>query len=555
MRALPFLLSTALASLPAILLPTVLLAETFQLTSQISNVIVYPNGAKVTRTAQFDLPAGSHQLQVLDLPQSVALDGIRAKLAGAQLGAVTLRDNFVPPRAEVEDAARAAAERRLEAAREELQAHQDDIRSLQLSKEAADTAIGFLRGLTKSDALSGLSAEDLRDIARMMGEETFAARQAVLEADAEARQLSRDLPELQQAVDKAQQALDALVRGQDEVLLVEVAASASAASEATLEISYFIDAAGWRPVNDASLTLDSGMLQLDRGALVEQYSGENWQDVALTLSTSQPSGEVAASQVYSDFRQLVEPHRPLAKVRSESAAPAFADMAAPMMEVAEAEPVVMAPPVALAGGLILTYPYPQPVSLATGADAAKLSLGTLSFEATIEATAVPLYDQTAFLTAKILNDSGEEILPSPETLLYLDGELVGRFDQPMLAAGDDLRLPFGPIDGLQLRREVTRNQGDRGILSKSNDRTEAIRITVDNLTNRAWDMRLIDRVPYGEQDDLQITWSTLPEPSETDLDGRRGVLAWTFPLAAGAEKIIKLNQRISWPGEMELIPR
>jgi len=550
MRALPFLLSTALASLP-----TVSLAETFQLTSQISNVIVYPNGAKVTRTAQFDLPAGSHQLQVLDLPRTVALDGIRAKLAGAQLGAVTLRDDFVPPRAEVEDAARAAAERRLEAAREELQAHQDDIRSLHLSKEAADTAIGFLRGLTKSDALSGLSAEDLRDIARMMGEETFAARQAVLEADAEARQLSRDLPELQQAVDKAQQALDALVRGQDEVLLVEVAASASAATEGTLEISYFIDAAGWRPVNDASLTLDGGMLQLDRGALVEQYSGENWQDVSLTLSTSQPSGEVAASQVYSDFRQLVEPHRPLAKVRSESAAPAFADMAAPMLEVAEAEPVVMAPPVVLAGGLILTYPYPQPVSLATGADAAKLSLGTLSFEATIEATAVPLYDQTAFLTAKILNDSGEEILPSPETLLYLDGELVGRFDQPMLAAGDDLRLPFGPIEGLQLRRDVTRNQGDRGILSKSNDRTETIRITVDNLTNRAWDLRLIDRVPYGEQDDLQITWSALPEPSETDLDGRRGVLAWTFPLAAGSEKIIKLNQRISWPGEMELIPR
>ena len=536
MRALPYLLSTALASLPAALLPTASLAETFELTSQISNVIVYPNGAKVTRTAQFDLPAGSHQLQVLDLPQTVALDGIRAKLTGAQLGAVTLRDDFVPPRAEVEDAARAAAERRLEAAREELQAHQDDIRSLHLSKEAADTAIGFLRGLTKSDALSGLSAEDLRDIARMMGEETFAARQAVLEADAEARQLSRDLPDLQQAVDKAQQALDALVRGQDEVLLVEVAASTSAATQGTLEISYFIDAASWRPVNDASLTLDSGMLQLDRGALVEQYSGENWQDVSLTLSTSQPSGKVAASEVFSDSRQLVEPHRPLAKVRSETAAPAFADMAAPLLEVAEAEPMVMAPPVALAGGLILTYPYPQPVSLATGADAAKLSLGTLSFEATIEATAVPLYDQTAFLTAKILNDSGEEILPSPETLLYLDGELVGRFDQPMLAAGDDLRLPFGPIEGLQLRREITRNQGDRGILSKSNDRTEAIRITVDNLTNRAWDMRLIDRVPYGEQDDLQITWSTLPEPSETDLDGRRGVLAWTFPLAAGAEK-------------------
>lgn len=550
MRPFAFLLSTALVALPVMSA-----AETFQLQSRISEVIVYPQGAKVTRVADYEIPAGSHQLLVLDLPQNIFLERVRAKLTGAKLGAVSLRDDFVPPVARVEDAVRTAAEARVEAAEEALAQHRDEIRSLQLTREAAETAIGFLRGLGEGEALEGAGAEELRQIARMMGEETLAAREAVLAAEAEIRQLNRDLPDLEQAVKAAQQALAALSPRPVAVTAVDVSARAEGPQKGQLRISYFVENAGWQPVNDAFLDLEAAQLVLERGAMVAQHSGENWEGVSLTLSTSQPSGEVAPSEVYADYRELVDPARFRASAKVMSEAPMAGMMAdsiaeEPMME-AMAAPVVAAP-VEIAGGLILSYPYPQAVSVVSGAEAAKLALGALRFDAEIEAVAAPLFDQSAFLTARFTNDSGEEILPSEDTLLYLDGEMVGATRFGMLTQGAEARLPFGPIEGLQLTRDVTRNQGDRGILTKSNERVENIRIGVENLTDRVWTVRLLDRVPYGEQEDLQITWSALPEPTEKDVEGKRGVLAWTFELPAGKDKTIKLDHRLSWPEEMVL---
>lgn len=550
MRPFALLLSSAL-----VVLPVMSAAETFQLQSRISEVIVYPQGAKVTRVADYEIPAGSHQLQVLDLPQNIFLERVRAKLTGAKLGAVSLRDDFVPPVARVEDAVRAAAKVRLEETVEALAQHRDEIRSLQLTREAAETAIGFLRGLGEGEALEGAGAEELRQIARMMGEETLAAREAVLAAEAEIRQLNRDLPDLEQAVKAAQQALAALSPRPVAVTAVDVSAQAEGPQTGQLRISYFVGNAGWQPVNDAFLDLEAAQLVLERGAMVAQYSGENWDGVSLTLSTSQPSGEVAPSEVYADYRELVDPARFRASAKVMSEAPVAGMMAdsiaeEPMME-AMAAPVIAAP-VEIAGGLILSYPYPEAVSVVSGAEAAKLALGALRFDAEVEAVAAPLFDQSAFLTARFTNDSGEEILPSEDTLLHLDGEMVGATRFAMLPQGAEARLPFGPIEGLQLTRNVTRNQGDRGILTKSNERVENIRIGVENLTDRAWSVRLVDRVPYGEQEDLQITWSALPEPSEKDVDGKQGVLAWTFELPAGKDKTIKLDQRLSWPEEMVL---
>ena len=555
MRHFAFLLSTALVALPVMSA-----AETFQLQSRISEVIVYPQGAKVTRVADYEIPAGSHQLQVLDLPQNIFLERVRAKLTGAKLGAVSLRDDFVPPVAQVEDAVRAAAEVRLEAAEEALAQHRDEIRSLQLTREAAETAIGFLRGLGEGEALEGAGAEELRQIARMMGEETLAAREAVLAAEAEIRQLNRELPDLEQAVKAAQQALVDLSPKPAAVTAVDVSAQAEGPQKGQLRISYFVGNAGWQPVNDAFLDLEAAQLTIKRGALVKQATGENWDQVALVLSTSQPTGKVAPAEVVAERRWLEDPERRLLQGEITFHESARADDTGNFVvlknEIASPASLRLSYSTAqteiLAGGLIVTYAYPQKLSLATGADAAKLALGSLEFTPNIAAEAVPLYDGSAFLTATFTNDSGEEILPTNNTQLFLDGEFVGSVNQPLLSSGAEARLPFGPIEGLQLTRDVTRNQGDRGILTKSNERVENIRIGVENLTDRAWTVRLVDRVPYAEQEDLQITWSALPEPSEKDVEGKRGVLAWTFELPAGKDKTIKLDQRLSWPEEMVL---
>ena len=123
----------------------------------------------------------------------------------------------------------------------------------------------------------------------------------------------------------------------------------------------------------------------------------------------------------------------------------------------------------------------------------------------------------------------------------------------LIAAGASAELEFGRIDGLLLERNTLRREdGSSGVLTTSNDRVEEYELNIENVSNRAWDVIIYDRVPYSEQEELVIDWSARPRPSEVDIDGRRGVMAWAFPLASGAQQNILFSYELEWPDGNEL---
>jgi hypothetical protein len=77
--------------------------------------------------------------------------------------------------------------------------------------------------------------------------------------------------------------------------------------------------------------------------------------------------------------------------------------------------------------------------------------------------------------------------------------------------------------------------------------SETVMIEVENLTDTAWPLRVLDRVPVSEQEDLEITWSATPEPTGEDVDDMRGILAWEFDLPAGDTQTIRLETAMQWP--------
>ena len=90
------------------------------------------------------------------------------------------------------------------------------------------------------------------------------------------------------------------------------------------------------------------------------------------------------------------------------------------------------------------------------------------------------------------------------------------------------------------------------MISRANELIEEVRIGIRNLTGESWRLRVLDRVPYSEQENLEITWRAVPPPSETDVDGRRGILAWRFDLPAGQTREITLRHSLQWPEGMVL---
>lgn len=534
---------------PAILLallPVAALADDIALSSRVTAVTLYPRGATVTREVAFAIPAGAHSLILTDLPRSTPLASVRVAAEGAALGSVTTRSDFVPPRGPETDAAIAAAEAEVDRLEAALRDGEAGVETLRLAAQAARARIGFLEALGGAEGVAGLDPETLRALVAMIGEETLSALNAAHDATRRAADADRGLKEVRTGLKRARQALAALVPEAEARAMLAVAVAARAPAEGRLSVTYTIDQAGWQPVYDLRLARASSQLEIGRGALVMQATGENWRDVALRLSTSRPGQRSEPGEVWPWPRRIADPEPPMPKPLVRPEADAAFSLGAMMEDRAMlAEPVIAMPEFE---GLSVSYAYPDPVSVASGADSLRIALGGIAAEVDLVAEAAPLSDRAAYLVARFTNHTGEPVLPTSEASFYLDGRFIARRGLAMIPAGGRADLAFGPVEGLLVSRTVLdRNEGDRGVITRSNQITEEVRIEVENLTAEAWPLRVRDRVPYSEQEDLRIDWSATPRPAEENIDGKRGVLAWKFDLAAGKTKSILLSHRLQWP--------
>lgn len=533
----------------AAFLPSVGFADQFVLDAPVTHVTLHPTGATVQRQVPFAMPAGAHSLVLRGPDPGVAMSDMRIAVDGAVLNTVSARSENVPPREIAESAEVEAARAEVKRVEQEIQALNDKRATHLAGAAAARAKLDFLAGIGGQDGIGSQDATALRDISRMIAEETLAARGAALQAQQAARQLDQPMEDLQEQLEKAQQALAALVPDQAEEIEITLGVTAGAQTKGKVTITYLTPDAAWMPSYQARLTRgDSPRLTLSRVAWVRQDTGETWRDVALRLSTVDPDAPSEPSVLYPRRYRITEHQAP----KAARAADTVGALAEPAVE-----PPEMVEDRATAGsfvdGISVTYDYARPVTLAQGTDFVRIPLDEIALDAEVFARAVPRFDDTAYVTAAFVNRSGEILLPSELVHLYLDGSFVGVGTLPLIAGGEDAELSFGPIEGLRLTSTLLgRQEGDRGVLSKSNELTEDRELEVANLTGTRWDIRLRERVPYSEQEDLVIDWSATPRPDQENVDGRRGILEWRFALAPGAATTVRLKQRVDWPEGYDL---
>lgn len=525
-------------------------ADTIAATSRITAVTVYPDGARLTREVTFTAPsAGAHELLVTDLPYDSDPGLIR--LAGSeevQVGAFALRADRLPPREEPLTEAQTAAKADVEAAQAAADQAALALEAITARVEAAEAQARFLGSFTGA-LPDGATPETIKAMAGMIGAETLAARQAALAAKADLAPARKALTEAQEAVAKAQAAYDALPSADTEYTALSVAVTAAASGEETVTITQYVGNASWQPVYDLNLTREGGdNLVVNRSVLVTQYTGEDWDGVALTLSSSRPAEQAAPSQLWPELRSIGPEADVEELARKGYGAGDVLYESAPAVE-AVAAPITAG--MAYEGDTVV-YQYPEAVTVATGAEDLRLALDSLDFAPVVEAVAVPRLDKTAFVMASFTNASDEPLLPG-QAMLFREGVLVGSTWLDVIAPGVETDLGFGAIETLTVKREMpVRAGGETGVFTTANQQTESAVITVENTGTEAWPVRILDQVPYSEQDDLEIEVTASPAPAETDVEGQRGILAWEFDLPAGGKETITLEHSLTWPEGMVL---
>lgn len=540
--------SLSLLSLLASSVATSAWADDIAVNSRVAAVTVFPNMAEITRRADFDLPAGLHRLVLRNIPQSAYLETLQIGLSGATQKALLYREEGVPPRS-ADDPKVLAAEALIREVEGRIDKVEDDVRRARTEATAARTAIGFLEQLGSNEGLAEAGAEALRDITRMIASEADAAGKQALEAQIRARAIEDQLEDLEEELARAEQALEAIDREDEDRHYLVIEVDVAETGPGALELRYL---SGGEVFSMPSyewhlITGETSEVTLKRGFGLQQGTGENWENVALTISTLQPEEQGSPSDLYAQ-RRWISDQRPEPKMRSQAADYMAAAAPEPMMEPVVIEEAAAPTWGADTSGPGVTYRFGHPVSLASGADIVKLDMDALSTEAEVLAVAVPMSDETAYRVAKVTNTFGEDLLPGEEVPMFVDGKLVTLTYFVGAVAGQAFDLGFGAIPGLQLtRRTLQRSEGERGVISRSNQQEEVVEITVENLTEESWPLRLLDRVPYSEQEELEITWTAQPSVSEANVEKERGILAWEFDLAPGEDRLIRLETTLSWP--------
>ena len=517
--------------------------------SAIDAVTVYPDGATVTRLITVDLPQGDTTLIARDFPPGLDTASLRVEGEGAggvTIGAIDAR----PPRVE-RVVMPPEIEKKIEVLRDERASLDDRI--------AAETARKtFAQRFASSVPMAVGEKGEARPLAEWraafaaVAEETVTADNAIREARLRQREIDRELARLDSQ----------LKTDPPHKLEVRIDLAANAGSPATFRVSYTVRGARWAPLYDARL--DSGTrerkpaLELVRRAEIVQQTGEDWRDVALSVSTVRTAKGGSAPELrplivrYPDPASLHQTRAGYFTQDRVTPAPAAPFSSTLPLEDGKAQfaPAPEREATIETGGYQAMFRIPGRISVSAseGAKSFRIATGTIAPELLVRAT--PSLDETAYLEAAFKQTEEAPLLPG-RVALYRDGIFVGRGQMALTPKDEIARLGFGADDKVKVARVVVRKiEGSAGIISSARTDEREYKITVRSGHDRPIKVVVEDQMPTTETADIQV--ELLPvttAPSERDARDQRGVLAWSFDAAPGEAKDIKLAWRLRWPAD------
>jgi uncharacterized protein (TIGR02231 family) len=512
----------------------------------IDAVTVFLDRAEVTRRLEIALREGAHTIEVRGLPAQL----LEASLRAAGTGPQGLRIASVETRRVFGAEAAQQQERQL---RDELQALNDRKAQLEGKNQALETQATFIQ------RLATLPGDEQREGNRLFTPEKWpAAWQAIgkgmAETNAARITLQQESRALQQQIRKLEEQLRQIQTGRRDTLTALLHIESAGSGSARFDLSYQLPNATWGATYDARLATEQGTLELTQTASVRQASGENWENVALTVSTARPSAGAEMPELTPWWIDVRRPPMPTPRMRLEKSQLAD-DMLAGAM--APAAPVMAEAKAVVATSetteFSVRYRVPGRVNVPADNSRQRFVLGKQQYQSRLGARSTPKQDTRAYLYAEF-DYSGESPLLAGSWQLQRDGVYVGNTQQAVVRPGEALALPFGADDAIQVEYQLLRDErGTQGLLKREQTIERRYHISVTNGHQRSIPLTVYDQLPVARDETIRVTLS--PEgtrPSATDVDDRSGVLNWQQELAANGRWEINFAYTVSFPQGREL---
>jgi hypothetical protein len=554
---------------------------------RVTEVTLYRGQAQVTRTVPVEGAAGRVEVVVGNLPEQIVPNSLFAEGGDAvEIRAVRFRTRAVgeEPREEVR-----ALDKQILDTQQQLELAQKRQALLVKRTEYLAKLEGFVAPTAQSDLTKGvLDAEALERLTSF----TFAQHDTVATEEV---QLANQIRELGEQIELLNRQKAELTAGASQTIREAVVfLQKTAEAPAEIRLNYLVGNCGWSPSYTMRAGGDRKQIRVEYNALIHQLTGEDWNDVELTLSTATPAlsasgpglapfrvtlsadpgvnpnaanmpaqsdGEGQQSQAFygrgMSKSQVIDQLADLNNKRTEFGAAInnasnFADVnrlswdlntfacSVQQLELngdATTLGVLRSEGADQRDGPSLSYKLGSGVSLASRSDQQMVRIMQTDMDSQFYHVAVPVLTPYVYREAELKNSSDEDLLAGPMTA-YLDGRFVGQGELPTVARGQKFVVGFGANPQLHARRELV-NRDDK-IQGGNRETHFKYRLVVENFSSEPTSVRVIDRLPHAENgEDLRVT---LLDPSIAISDDKLyqrderplGLLRWDVEVPADA---------------------
>ncbi len=522
---------------------------TVKANTNIEGVTVYQQQAKITRTAQASIPAGTSDILLKDLSSKVDAQSLQVTLNdGIKLLSATYQIDYL------KDPKKSAIIENLEDSLALLQFDLDWV-GRQIEVYQSEEKLMDMNSQKVGTETKGLSAQDLKEVM------TFYRKQ-LMDIKKERLKLDRNKKKLQESVGRIQQQLQQ-VKAEKTKAIGEVLLKVTAKTPMTakIEFSYIVQEAGWKPIYDIRAANIEEPVTLSYKANIYQHTGQDWDNVNLVVSTGNPSKSndrpilspnyLAFIQPYSSYYSGAAKRRPESQLMNTMQVPSNKDMARSRdgnlyMDEAEkldleqdrTEDVVLNQ-----NQLNLSFEVTSKQSIPTDGQYHLVDLKDYEVDAEYDYHTVPKLDEGAFLLAKI-TDWGNLNLLAGNANIFFDDTYIGQSYINPVTTADTLLLSFGRDEQIKVKRMELNDLSETNFLGNKKTETKTYEISVRNNKGTTAHIEILDQIPISQNEDIEVK---LLEKDGAEYTERYGKLLWRLDVPAGQTKKIKLQYSVKYP--------
>jgi uncharacterized protein (TIGR02231 family) len=516
--------------------------------SRISEVTIYPDRAAVRRVVErLHLEAGSNAVLLSGLPGAMEPGSVRAEGRGDP--GVTLANVDVQPFVPGGDEPIAA-----DTLASELESVRDSIRQIEAQAAGLETGRELLASILEAKGIGGEADAPARfepaswkAALGFVTEEMAANRRAFAEG-------SRRLEELRERESALRRELSGRDAAHGRGWNVFVELQAESESSVDLTVDYTTNGAGWTPEYDVIVSDDLKSIEIVCAASVTQRTGEDWLDVALTLSSAEPGVGAQLPDLSPWWLAVPQPVQPPDGLAGPGQAHSIRvfdskqEARISAINTTEERPQLRAVPIGESAltathGIATTFSASSRQDLRSDGRARRLRLGTVSVEGRVSHEAVPKLAPWAFLVASARNSSDSFLLPGPSRVT-VGGQFLGHGWVEAVAPGQQFALALGVDRSVQVTRQLVNRRED---VSGERHRFEAgYLIEVANRRSSSVTVALRDQIPLSPDEDVTVRARGI-EPAPAEGPDADGFLEWRLEIPGGERREVRLGHEVRYP--------